>query len=83
MLFRQFDDPATGALAYLVADAGAAVAVTIDVVPPQHALVLALLDERGLRLRWVLRTHPRGGALPAHGRDAGGRRARGSPACRR
>lgn len=61
MVFRQFATRATGSLAYLVADADAAEAVAVDPLPEDHAIVLALLDERNFRLRWVLRTHTHAG----------------------
>jgi glyoxylase-like metal-dependent hydrolase (beta-lactamase superfamily II) len=57
MIFRRLAMLDTGGLAYLLADADAREAVVIDAAAAQHAVVLALLDERDLRLRWVLRTH--------------------------
>ena len=61
MFFRQLRDPASGALAYLIADADAGEAAAIDPRPADAALLRALLDERGLRLAWVLRTHAHAG----------------------
>lgn len=61
MIFRQLASHGTRALAYLVADADTREAAAIDPRPEHHAVVLALLDERGLRLAWVLRTHTHAG----------------------
>lgn len=62
MIFRQLEAQASGALAYLMADANAQEAIVVDALPDLHAVVLALLDARGLRLRWVLRTHAHAGS---------------------
>lgn len=51
-----YDEPA-GALSYLLADADAGEAVLIDPRGQDVAVLLALLAERELQLRWVLRTH--------------------------
>jgi sulfur dioxygenase len=50
-------DERSGELSYLLADADAGEAVLVD--PRRHDLTVwqAVLNERGLRLRWVLRTH--------------------------
>jgi glyoxylase-like metal-dependent hydrolase (beta-lactamase superfamily II) len=61
MFFRQLVSPACMSLAYVLADAGAAEAVVIDAGSEDHPIVLALLDERRMRLRWVLRTHSHDG----------------------
>lgn len=50
-------DERSGELSYLLADTGAREAVLIDPHSRDLPLLQALLDERQLRLRWVLRTH--------------------------
>ena len=57
MYFRTIEDPAEAALTYLVADTAEQEAVVIDPLTGQSELIRALLDERDLRLRFVLRTH--------------------------
>ena len=57
MLFRILHDEASGELTYLLADADAREAVLVDPHSRDLPVLQALLDERGLRLRWVLRTH--------------------------
>jgi len=57
MYFRQIHDAATNALTYLLADEDSRDAIVIDPLKTQATLILALLAERGLRLRHVLRTH--------------------------
>jgi len=64
MYFRQMPYHATGALSYLLADIAAREAVVIDPQPAQSDLILALLMERKLQLRYVLLTH-------THRRDSG------------
>ncbi len=55
--FRILNNDASGELTYLLADLNAREAVLIDPHGPDLSLLLALLAERDLRLRWVLRTH--------------------------
>jgi len=57
MYFRILNDEASGELTYLLADATAREAVLIDPHARDLPVLLALLAERELRLRWVLRTH--------------------------
>lgn len=57
MLFRILHDERSGEMSYLLADADAREAVAVDPHSRDLAVWRALLDERGLRLRWVLRTH--------------------------
>ena len=57
MYFRILNDDATGELTYLLADLAAAEAVLIDPHGRDLPVLQALLSERDLRLRWVLRTH--------------------------
>ena len=57
MLFRILHDERSGELGYLLADTGAREAVLVDPRSRDLPLLQALLDERQLRLRWVLRTH--------------------------
>ena len=57
MYFRILHDEASGELTYLLADQDAREAVLVDPRGRDLPLLAALLAERGLRLRWVLRTH--------------------------
>lgn len=55
--FRILNNDTTGELTYLLADLDAREAVLIDPHGCDLPVLLALLAERELRLRWVLRTH--------------------------
>jgi glyoxylase-like metal-dependent hydrolase (beta-lactamase superfamily II) len=55
--FRILNNEASGALTYLLADQDAREAVLIDPHARDLPVLAALLAERDLRLRWVLRTH--------------------------
>lgn len=57
MYFRILHDEASGELTYLLADLDAGESVLIDPRARDLALLEALLAERELRLRWILRTH--------------------------
>lgn len=57
MLFRILHDERSGELSYLLADTGAREAVLVDPHGRDLPVLQALLNERELRLRWVLRTH--------------------------
>ena len=57
MLFRILHDERSGELSYLLADTHAHEAVVIDPHSRVLPVVLALLEDLGLRLRRVLRTH--------------------------
>ena len=57
MYFRILHDDASGELTYLLADLDAGEAVLIDPRGRDLPVLLALLSERELRPRWVLRTH--------------------------
>lgn len=57
MYFRILHDEASGELTYLLADPDAREAVLIDPRGRDLPVLAALLSERELRLRWVLRTH--------------------------
>ena len=57
MYFRILHDEASGELTYLLADQDAREAVLIDPRGRDLPVLAALLAERELRLRWVLRTH--------------------------
>jgi sulfur dioxygenase len=57
MYFRILNDDASGELTYLLADLGAREAVLIDPHGRDLPVLQALLAERDLRLRWILRTH--------------------------
>jgi sulfur dioxygenase len=57
MLFCILYDERSGEMSYLLADPGAREAVLVDPRSRDLPVLQALLGERGLRLRWVLRTH--------------------------
>ncbi|MBP9905021.1 MAG: hypothetical protein KBF66_05650 [Rhodoferax sp.] len=57
MYFRILNDDASGELTYLLADPSAREAVLIDPHGRDLPVLHALLSERDLRLRWILRTH--------------------------
>jgi len=57
MYFRILNDESSGELTYLLADLSAREAVLIDPHGRDLPVLAALLAERELRLRWVLRTH--------------------------
>lgn len=57
MYFRILHDEVSGELTYLLADPDAREAVLIDPRGRDLPVLAALLSERDLRLRWVLRTH--------------------------
>ena len=57
MYFRILHDEVSGELTYLLADPDAREAVLIDPRGWDLPVLAALLSERDLRLRWVLRTH--------------------------
>lgn len=57
MLFRILHNEDTGDLSYLLGDADAREAVVVDPHSRDLPVWLALLNDGGLRLRWVLRTH--------------------------
>lgn len=61
MTLRILYDEHSGALSYLLADEAAREAALIDPRSGDRPVLLALLDEAGLRLRWVLRTHEHDG----------------------
>ena len=57
MYFRILNNENSGELTYLLADLTAREAVLIDPHGRDLPVLAALLSERALRLRWVLRTH--------------------------
>jgi glyoxylase-like metal-dependent hydrolase (beta-lactamase superfamily II) len=57
MYFRILHDDTSGELTYLLADPDAREAVLVDPRGRDLPVLAALLGERELRLRWVLRTH--------------------------
>lgn len=57
-------DERTGELSYLLGDADAGEAVLVDPHGRDLAVWQAVLNERGLRLRWLLRTHQHAPPLP-------------------
>jgi glyoxylase-like metal-dependent hydrolase (beta-lactamase superfamily II) len=57
MYFRILNDEANGELTYLLADLDAREAVLIDPRSQDLSILAAMLAERELNLRWVLRTH--------------------------
>jgi glyoxylase-like metal-dependent hydrolase (beta-lactamase superfamily II) len=62
--FRILHDEVGGQLTYLLADLDAREAVLIDPRGADLPVLTALLAERELRLRWVLRTHEHDQLLP-------------------
>lgn len=64
MYFRMLHDEPSGAMSYLLADLAAREAVLIDPRGADVPVLRAMLDEHGLRLRWVLRTHEHDDLLP-------------------
>lgn len=64
MYFRILHDEFTGEVSYLLADADAREAVLVDPRGRDLPLLLSLLAERELRLRWVLRTHQHDALAP-------------------
>lgn len=61
MSLRILYDEHSGALSYLLADEAAHEAALVDPRSGDRPVLMALLDEAGLRLRWVLRTHEHDG----------------------
>ena len=57
MYFRLLHDERSGAVSYLLADLDAGEAVLIDPRGADVPVLGAMLGERQLRLRWLLRTH--------------------------
>ena len=57
MYFRLLHDEASGAVSYLLADLDSGEAVLVDPRGADVPVWLAMLDEKQLRLRWMLRTH--------------------------
>jgi sulfur dioxygenase len=57
MYFRMLNDEPSGELSYLLADQDAREAVLIDPHARDFPLLSAMLAERELRVRWILRTH--------------------------
>lgn len=64
MYFRMLHDEASGAMSYLLGDLGAGEAVLVDPRGVDVPLLRAMLEEHGLRARWVLRTHLHDDRLP-------------------
>ena len=62
--FRILSNKTSGELTYLLSDLDAREAVLIDPHAADLPVLLALLAERDLRLRWVLRTHQHDAQLP-------------------
>ena len=64
MYFRILHDDASGETTYLLADLDAREAVLVDPRGRDLPVLSALLAERELRLRWVLRTHQHDEQMP-------------------
>jgi len=64
VLFRILHDERSGELSYVLADNDAREAVVVDPHSRDLPVLQALLGERDLRLRWVLRTHQHDHLLP-------------------
>jgi sulfur dioxygenase len=56
-IFRQLFDPDTSVLTYFLGDVSSGQALVIDPIAVQHTLILSLLAEAGLALKYVVRTH--------------------------
>ncbi|MEO8121698.1 MAG: hypothetical protein ABI606_20535 [Rhodoferax sp.] len=65
MYFRILHDPVSGELTYLLADTDTREAVLVDPRGRDLPLLQALLAERDLQLRWLLRTHQHDHLMPA------------------
>jgi sulfur dioxygenase len=65
MYFRILHDESSGELSYLLADTDTREAVLVDPRGRDLPLLQALLAERELHLRWVLRTHQHDHLMPA------------------
>lgn len=70
MYFRMLHDETSGAMSYLLADLGGGEAVLIDPRAADVPVLLAMLAEHHLQLRWVLRTHEHDALLPREERAA-------------
>ncbi len=55
--FRQLRDAHSGCFSYVLADAASGHAVIVDPVLREVTLYLSLLEERALRLDWIVETH--------------------------
>ncbi|CAN5168045.1 hypothetical protein BH10PSE16_BH10PSE16_29610 [soil metagenome] len=64
MYFRILPDDTSGEMTYLLADMDAREAVLVDPRGRDLPVLSALLAERELRLRWVLRTHQHDERMP-------------------
>ncbi len=64
-MLHMLNNERSGELSYLLADTDAREAVLVDPRSSDLPVWQALLDERQLRLRWVLRTHQHDALLPA------------------
>jgi len=71
MYFRILNDERTGELTYLLADLDAREAVLVDPRGRDFHVLTALLAERDLRLRWILRTHHHDTMLSQESRHLG------------
>lgn len=65
MYFRILHDETSGELSYLLADSDTGETVLVDPRGRDLPILQALLAERGLHLRWVLRTHQHDQLMPA------------------
>lgn len=70
MYFRMLHDETNGAITYLLADVSAGEAVLVDPQATDVPLLRAMMAERGLRPRWVLRTHEHDARIPRRHRLA-------------
>jgi len=70
MYFRMLHDETNGAITYLLADVSAGEAVLVDPQVTDVPLLRAMMAERGLRPRWVLRTHEHDARIPRRHRLA-------------
>lgn len=56
-VFRQLFDPASSVLTYLLGSPDTGEAIVIDPVAPLNTLILAVLAESHLQLKYIIRTH--------------------------
>lgn len=70
MYFRLLQDPRSGSMSYLLADLATGDAVLIDPRGGDVPVLHAMLAERGLSLRWTVRTHEHDGHRAADERAA-------------
>jgi len=79
MYFRLLHDETTRAVSYLLADMDSGDAVLVDPRGADVPVLTAMLDEKQLRLRWLLRTHEHDDILATESRALEALQALGAP----